>query len=43
MTLENAYLKYILYSYGVGDTIDVTYIRGDKEYTTKVTLTKNDD
>ena len=40
---NSAYLKYILYSYGVGDTIDVTYIRGDKEYTTKVTLTKNDD
>lgn len=38
-----AYLKYILYSYSVGDTIDVTYIRGTEEKTTKVTLTKNDD
>ena len=38
-----AYLKYILYSYSVGDKIDVTYVRGEKEYTTKVILTKNDD
>lgn len=38
-----AYLKYILYSYSAGDTIDVTYVRGDEEFTTKVTLTKNDD
>jgi serine protease Do len=37
-----AYLRYVLYSYSVGDTIDVTYIREGKEYTTKVTLTKND-
>jgi len=39
---NQAYLKYVLYSYEVGDTIDVTYIRDGKEYTTKVTLTKND-
>lgn len=40
--INQAYLKYVLYSYEVGDTIDVTYIRNGKEYTTKVTLTKND-
>lgn len=40
--INQAYLKYVLYSYSVGDTIDLTYIRGGKEYTTKVTLTKND-
>lgn len=40
--INQAYLKYVLYSYEVGDTIDVTYIRDGKEYTTKVTLTKND-
>lgn len=40
--INQAYLKYVLYSYKVGDTIDVTYIRKGKEYTTKVTLTKND-
>ena len=40
--INQAYLKYVLYSYNVGDTIDVTYIRDGKEYTTKVTLTKND-
>lgn len=39
---NQAYLKYVLYSYNVGDTIDITYIRGGKEYTTKATLTKND-
>lgn len=39
---NQAYLKYVLYSYEVGDTIDVTYIRDGKEQTTKVTLTKND-
>lgn len=37
-----AYLRYVLYSYSVGDDIDVTYIRNDKEYTSKVSLTKND-
>ena len=41
--INQAYLKYVLYSYNVGDTIDVTYIRDGKEYMTKVTLTKNDD
>ena len=36
-----AYLKYLLYKYKVGDTIEMTYIRGTKEMTTKVTLTEN--
>jgi len=40
--INQAYLKYVLYSYSVGDTINVTYIRDGKEYTTKVTLTKNE-
>lgn len=41
--INQAYLKYVLYSYNVGDTIDVTYVRDGKEFTTKVTLTKNGD
>lgn len=41
--INQAYLKYVLYSYEVGDTITVTYNRDGKEYTTKVTLTKNGD
>ncbi len=36
-----AYLRYELYKYNVGDTIEVTYIRGTKEHTTKVKLTEN--
>ncbi len=40
---NQAYLKYVLYSYKVGDSVNLTYIRDGKEYTTKVTLTKNDD
>lgn len=40
---NQAYLKYVLYSYEVGDTIEVTYIRDGEEHTTEVTLTKNDD
>lgn len=40
---NQAYLKYVLYSYKVGDTLDLTYIRDGKENTAKVTLTKNDD
>lgn len=40
--IENqAYLKYVLYSYKVGDKIKVTYIRDGKIKTTEVTLTKN--
>ncbi len=40
---NQAYLKYVLYDYKVGDTVDLTYIRDGKEKTTKVTLTKNDE
>lgn len=36
-----AYLRYELYQYQSGDTITITYIRDEKEYTTKVTLTSN--
>ena len=39
--INQAYLKYVLYSYKVGDKIEVTYLRGGKEYKTEVTLTKN--
>ena len=35
-----AYLRYELYKYNVGDTINVTYLRDGKEQTTKVTLTE---
>lgn len=38
---NGAYLRYELYKYSVGDTIEVTYIRGTKETTTKVKLTEN--
>ena len=37
-----AYLKYLLYKYNPGDTVNVTYNRDGKEATTKVTLTKNE-
>lgn len=40
---NKAYLKYVLYSYEVGDTIDVEYVRGKEKKSTKVTLTKNDE
>ncbi len=36
-----AFLKYLLYKYKIGDTIEVTYIRGSKVNTVKVTLTEN--
>lgn len=35
-----AYLRYELYKYNVGDTITITYLRGNKVSTTKVTLTE---
>ncbi len=35
-----AYLKYILYQHEVGDTVELTYFRNEKEETVKVTLTK---
>lgn len=36
-----AYLRYELYKYTPGETIEVTYIRDSKEHKTKVTLSKN--
>ena len=38
-----AYLKYQLYQYEVGDTINVTVIRDNDEKTLEVTLTKVED
>ena len=38
-----AYLKYLLYQHGVGDTIEITYIRDQKQKTVEVTLTKLED
>lgn len=38
---DSAYLRYELYKYSVGDTIELTYIRDGKEHKTKVTLTKS--
>lgn len=39
---NSAYLKYLLYKYNPGDTLNVTYNRNGKEATTKITLTKNE-
>ena len=39
---DSAYLRYELYKYAVGDTIELTYIRGGKEHTTKVVLSKSE-
>lgn len=36
-----AYLRYELYQHQAGDTIEITYIRDNKEHTTKVTLQSN--
>ena len=36
-----AFLKYLLYQYNAGDTINLTYIRNSKTKVTKVTLTDN--
>ena len=38
---DSAYLRYELYKYSVGDTIEITYIRDGKERTTKVVLTSS--
>lgn len=38
-----AYLKYLLYQYNIGDTVEITYIRGTQTKTTKVKLTENSD
>ncbi len=40
-TKDYAYLRYELYQHQAGDTIEVTYIRGKKEHTTKVKLGSN--
>ncbi len=40
--LNQAYLKYILYSHKAGDKIKVTYNRNGKTKTTEVVLTKSD-
>ena len=37
-----AYLKYLLYKFNPNDTVTITYNRNGKEYTTKITLTKNE-
>ncbi len=40
--VENiAYLRYELYKYTPGETIEVTYLRDNKEHKTKVTLSNN--
>ena len=36
---DTAYLRYELYNYKAGDTIEITYIRNGTEHKTKVTLT----
>lgn len=38
-----AYLKYLLYKYSAGDTIELTYIRDNETKTAEVTLTENTD
>ena len=38
---DYAYLRYELYQHQAGDTIEVTYIRNNKEYITKVKLSKS--
>ena len=38
---DSAYLRYELYQHQAGDTIEITYIRNNKEYKTKVTLSKS--
>ena len=43
-TVNNAaYLKYLLYQHEVGDTVKLTYIRGDEQDMADVTLTKLED
>lgn len=39
---DSAYLRYELYKYQAGDTIELTYLRAGKEHTTKVTLSKSE-
>lgn len=40
---DSAYLRYELYKYSTGDTIDITYIRDGDEHTTKVVLSSKKD
>ena len=40
-TKDTAYLRYELYQHQAGDTIEITYVRGGKEHTVKVTLGSN--
>ena len=40
---DSAYLRYELYKYSAGDTIDITYIRNGDEHTTKVVLSSRKD
>jgi serine protease Do len=37
---DTASFRYSLYKYSIGDTIEITYIRKDKEYKTQVKLTE---
>ena len=39
---DSAYLRYELYKYSAGDTIEITYLRGNSEHTTKVKLSKSE-
>lgn len=40
---DSAYLRYELYQHQAGDSIEITYIRNNKEATVKVTLNKSSD
>lgn len=40
---DSAYLKYLLYKYNAGDSIEITYIRDGKAHKTTVVLTVNED
>ena len=39
---DSAYLRYELYQHQAGDTIEITYIRDGREYTTNVTLSASE-
>jgi S1-C subfamily serine protease len=40
--LNSAYLKYVLFKHSFGETVTVTYIRGNETKTAKVTLIKSE-
>ena len=40
---NTAYLRYELYKYKPGESIEVTYYRNGKDYKTKVTLSSSSD